>query len=94
MCRGTWSGERLKVIVYMKGVTPLMHSIHAQKMMDIVMVALVVMTMMTMVITEIILERDIVVAKMKGSLLCVRVFESVYTWTNICYGQARFQEHP
>ena len=40
-----WSGERLKVIVYMKGVTPLMHSIHAQKMMDIVKLALVVVTM-------------------------------------------------
>ena len=34
----------MKVIVYMEGVTPLMHSIHAQKMMDTVMVALVVVT--------------------------------------------------
>ena len=42
MCSGTWSGERLKVI-------PLMHSIHAQKMMDIVKVALVVVTMMTVI---------------------------------------------
>ena len=44
-----WSGERLKVSVFMEGVTPLMHSIHAQKMMDIVKVALVVVTMMTVI---------------------------------------------
>ena len=49
--------------------------------------------MMTMIINEMILVRDILVAKTKGSLLCVRMFESVYTWTNLCYGQARFQEH-
>ena len=48
---------------------------------------------MTMIINEMILVRDILVAKTKGSLLCVRMFESVYTWTNLCYGQARFQEH-
>ena len=63
-------------------------------MMDIVKVALVVVTMMTMIITEMILERDILMAKTKSSLLCVRMFESVCTWTNKCYGQARFQEHP
>ena len=63
-------------------------------MMDIVMVALVVVTMMAIIITKMILEKKTFWWQKRKALFCVCMFESVYTWTNICYGQARFQEHP